>query len=242
MDMQTARPTRHAAWPAPVAWLRERVTACARGAVLGVLAIAEAVLIPPVVIAAAFLVPIPGIGSAARQLAGLTRRLCGEWCGVPIASPYRPAPAGEGELGLLTFWPRRRWLMTDPATWRDLAWFLLNPWLGAALAGGPVAAIVYGIFGMALPHGSTQLAGVTSHPLYGILLATAGFVAAPWLLRGYGEFACSLLGPTRHAELASGSVSWPRPGPTRSTPERPRSAGSSGTCTTGPRPGWWRWG
>jgi signal transduction histidine kinase len=61
---------------------------------------------------------------------------------------------------------------------------------------------VYGIFGMALPHGSTQLAGVISHPLYGILLAVAGFVAAPWLLRGYGEFARSLLGPTQHAELA----------------------------------------
>jgi signal transduction histidine kinase len=199
MDMQTTR--RHAPWAAPLAWLRDRVTACARGIVLGMLALAGAVLLQPVLLVLA-LVPIPGVGSAARWLADLTRRLSGEWCAVPIASPYRPAPAGEGEFGRLTLRQRRRWIMADPATWRDLAWFLLNPWLGAALAGGSVAAIGYGIFGMALPHGSTQLAGVISHPLYGILLAVGGFVAAPWLLRGYGEFARSLLGPTQQAELA----------------------------------------
>jgi signal transduction histidine kinase len=200
MDMQMTR--RHGAWAAPLAWLRERVTACGRGVVLGVLALAGAVFMNPVVIAAAFLIPVPGIASAARRLADLARRQCGEWCGVPIASPYRSAPAGAGEFGILTVRQRRQWLRADPATWRDLAWFLLNPWLGAALAGGSVAAIVYGIFGMALPHRSTQLAGVISHPLYGILLAVAGFVAAPWLLRGYGEFTRSLLGPTQHAELA----------------------------------------
>lgn len=199
MDRQTTR--QHAAWAAPLAWLRERVTACARGAALGALAIAEVVLLHPILLVLA-LVPIPGIGPVVRQLTDLSRRLCGEWCGVPIASPYRPEPAGEGEDGLPTWRQRRRWVMDDPATWRDVAWILLNPWLGAALAGGSAAAIVYGIFGMALPHGSTQLAGVISHPLYGILLAVSGFVASPWLLRGYGEFTRSLLGPTRHAQLA----------------------------------------
>jgi signal transduction histidine kinase len=199
MDLQTTR--QHAAWAAPLAWLQRRVTAGARGVVLGALALAGAVLIHPVLLVLA-LVPIPGIGPVGRMLTDLTRRLCGEWCGVPIASPYRPAPAGEGEFGTVTWQQRRQWVTGDPATWRDLAFFLLNPWLGAALAGGSVAAIVYGIFGMALPHGSTQLAGVTSHPLYGVLLAVAGFVAAPWLLWGYGEFARSLLGPTQRAELA----------------------------------------
>jgi signal transduction histidine kinase len=199
MDRQTTR--QHAAWAAPLAWLRERVTACARGVALGALAIAGGLLLHPVLLVLA-LVPIPGIGPVARQLTDLTRRLCGEWCGVPIASPYRPEPAGEGEDGLPTWRQRRRWVMDDPATWRDVAWILLNPWLGAVLAGGSAAAIVYGIFGMALPHGSTQLAGVISHPLYGMLLAVSGFVAAPWLLRGYGELTRSLLGPTRHAQLA----------------------------------------
>jgi signal transduction histidine kinase len=192
---------RHVAWDAPLAWLRGRVTACFRGAALGSLAVVQAVFIHPVLLVLAF-VPIPGIGPVIRQLTELTRRLCGEWCGVPIASPYRPAPDGAGEGGIVT-WPQRRaWIMDDPATWRDLAWILLNPWLGAALAAGPVIAVVYGIFGMALPHGSTQLAGVISHPLYGILLATAGFLVAPWLLRAYGEFARLLLGPTQRTELA----------------------------------------
>ncbi len=82
------------------------------------------------------------------------------------------------------------------------AWYLLNPWLGAALADGSAALIVYGLFGLALPHHSTNLAGVTPHPLFGTLLAVGGFLAAPWLLRSYGEFTRSLLGPTQHAELA----------------------------------------
>ena len=202
MDRQIASQVR-VRWPGRMlAWLNGRMTACARGAMLGALAIAEAVLLHPLLFVVAFLIPIPGIGLAARQLADLTRRLCGEWCGVAIASPYRPAPAGAGEFGSLTWRQRRRWLTADPATWRDLAFFLLNPWLGAALAGGSAALIVYGIFGLAMPHHSTQLAGVTPHPLLGILLAAGGFLAAPWLLRCYGGFTRSLLGPTQHAELA----------------------------------------
>jgi signal transduction histidine kinase len=195
MDSQATR--QRAAWTAPVAWLQGRVISCGRGAALGVLAVAHVLAVAVAVIAIA----VPGAGLAVRQLAGLTRRLSGLWCGVPIATPYLPLPAGPG--GTRPTWRQRRtWMLADPATWRDLLWVLLNPWLGAALAAGPVVAVVYGIFGMALPHGSTQLAGVISHPLYGILLAVSGFVAAPWLLRGYGELARSLLGPTQQAELA----------------------------------------
>ena len=202
MDRQTANQDRARWLDRPVAWVRGRVTACARGVVLAGLSIAEAVLMHPVGVVLVCLIPIPGIGPAVRQLTGLTRRLSAEWCGVPIASPYRPEPAGEGDGGSLTWRQQREWMTADPATWRDLAWILVNPWLGTILAGASVAAIVYGIFGLALPHGSTQLAGVGSHPLYGALLAVAGFCAAPWLLRGYGEFSRSLLGPTRPAELA----------------------------------------
>jgi signal transduction histidine kinase len=184
MDRQTASQDRARWLRLPLAWLRRRVAACAHGVLLGALAIAEAGLIHPVLLVLAF-IPIPGIGPAVRQLTDLTRRLCGEWCGVPIASPYRPPPPDEGEI--VTWQQRRRWITDDPATWRDLAWLLLNPWLGAALAGGSVAAIVYGILEIRL---------------YGILLAVAGFCVAPWLLRGYGEFNRLLLGPTQHTELA----------------------------------------
>jgi signal transduction histidine kinase len=199
MDMRTASQGR-ARWPGrALAWLGGRVTAIAHGIALGALAIAEVALFHPVLLVLAFLVPIPGIGPVARQLTDLTRRLCGEWCGVPIASPYRPEPAGEGEYGTLTWRQRQQWMTADPATWRDLAWILLNPWLGAALAGGSAAAILYGIFGLALPN--QPPVDAISHPVYGILLAVGGFVAAPWLLRGYGEFTRMLLGPTQRAEL-----------------------------------------
>jgi len=195
----------HAAWTtALLAWLRERLTACGRGVLLGALALAEALVAPLAALPVA--APIPGVGLQVRRLAELTRRLSGEWCGVPIPSPYLPPPgadASDGGDGAKLSWRQRwKWMAADPATWRDLLWMIVNPCAGAALAGGSAAAVVYGVFGMALPHGSTQLAGSISHPLYGILLAASGFWAAPWMLRGYGEFARSLLGPTRQAELA----------------------------------------
>jgi signal transduction histidine kinase len=139
---------------------------------------------------------------AVRSLAGLTRRLAGEWCGVPIDAPYRrlPAGTGDGEVAAGSR-QRRRWLLHDPATWRDLLWMVVNPVAGTVLSCAAGGAVVYGIFVMALPHGSTQLAGVIPHPLYGVALAVAGFWAAPWLLRGYGELARWLLGPTRQSAL-----------------------------------------
>jgi signal transduction histidine kinase len=198
----------HAPWlNVPLAWLRGRVTACARGVALGALALAEAV----VAVLAAVVVVLAGVGVgwplitpavlAVRRLAGLTRRLAGEWCDVPIAAPYRRLPAGAGDGGESGS-RRRRWLLHDPATWRDLLWMVVNPVAGTVLGCAAAGAVVYGVFGMALPPGSTQLAGVISHPLYGIALAVAGFWAAPWLLRGYGELARWLLGPTRPSALA----------------------------------------
>jgi signal transduction histidine kinase len=201
MDRQTASRDRVRWLDLPVAWVRGRLTACGHGVVLAGLAIAEAVFMHPVGLVLACLVPIPGAGPVVRYLTELTRRLCGEWCGVPIASPYRPEPAGDGEYGIPTWRQQRQWITADPATWRDLAWLVLNPMIGTVLAGASVAAIVFGIFGMALPHGSTPLAGAGGQPFFGILVAVAGFGAAPWLLRGYGEFARSLLGPTRQAAL-----------------------------------------
>jgi signal transduction histidine kinase len=190
-------------------WLSGRVAATAYGAALGLLALAEAivaVLVAVVAVLAGLGVGLPLITPAVlavRELAELTRRLCGRWCGVLIAAPYLSPPGAEcGNGAEISSRQQRRWLLTDPATWRDLLWLVVNPLVGAVLAAGPAAAIVYGIFGMALPHGSTQLAGTVSHPLYGIMLALAGFWAAPWLLRGYGRFARSRLGPGRRAELA----------------------------------------
>jgi signal transduction histidine kinase len=208
-------------WPgAPLAWVGVRLTACAHGIVLGALAVAEAIVVALVALAVA--VPIPGVWFVVRQLAEFTRRLSGEWCGVPIASPYRPAPAYGGLAGSdgagLTWRQRRRWMLTDPATWRDLLWLIMNPFVGAILAGGPAAAIFAGVFGLAVSHGSATAVATAApgkpadivtvisqphpHLLQGIALAAFGFLAAPWLLRAYGTFNRSLLAPTRQAALA----------------------------------------
>ena len=58
-----------------------------------------------------------------RLLARLTRELTGQWAGRRLPQPYQ-APPGPGRL---PFRARLRWLATDPATWRDLAWTLIGP-------------------------------------------------------------------------------------------------------------------
>ncbi|HEX4221576.1 MAG TPA: sensor domain-containing protein [Pseudonocardiaceae bacterium] len=50
--------------------------------------------------------------------------------GQPIPSPYRPEPPTRNDNGL----SKLGWLVSDPATWMDLLWMLLNP-LISVLAG-----------------------------------------------------------------------------------------------------------
>jgi signal transduction histidine kinase len=128
-----------------------------------------------------------------RPVAALTRRLAGRWCGVTIADPYLPRPwADGGKAGL-----RRRlaWLLTDQATWRDLLWVTVDGCVGWILAVLPAGMLVFGMVGLVAPYASP---GVR---LLAIAAAACGLCAAPWLLRGYGYFARSMLAPTRQAEL-----------------------------------------
>jgi signal transduction histidine kinase len=142
---------------------------------------------------------------ALRQLAGLTRRLAGEWCGVPIAESYQPPPA---DLAKLSFSARLRWLISDATTWRDLRWVVVNALVGWILAVASAALIVVGavaflvpVFSRAVPPpafpGNTKLVLA----LLGCAMLATGVAAAPWLLRGYGLLAASALAPPRNAEL-----------------------------------------
>jgi signal transduction histidine kinase len=129
-----------------------------------------------------------------RQLARLTRRVIGQWCQVPIAEPYLPRPwADGGKAGL-----RRRlgWLLTDQATWRDLLWTTVNGCVGWLLAVLPAGLLVAGFVGVFAPYAGLQLRILT------LAGAALGLWAAPYLLRGYGHFAHSMLAPTRQAELS----------------------------------------
>ena len=149
-----------------------------------------------------FLLPPTLLGI--RRLASLTRRLAGEWCGVPIAGPRPLPPPHEGRLG---YTERLRWLATDPATWRDLRWTVVNlvAWMLALL---PIAIIGTGLIEFIGP----ELIKTIPPPAFpgnsagtlivlGLAMCSAGIAAAPALLRGYGLLAGAMLAPTGHAEL-----------------------------------------
>src|SRR5580704_11181594 len=54
-----------------------------------------------------------------RPLASLTRQLAGQWCGVPIARPYRQPPDVTSETMTAQVRARLTWIAADPSTWRD---------------------------------------------------------------------------------------------------------------------------
>ena len=210
-------------WPALWDWLGGRLAVAGRGLTLFWLALAGLVLLAALAAALAvapalavgalghvhrwrnlavvvaigivtWLVVAPLVLLCMRSLARLTRRLAGRWCAVPIAEPYLSPPwAGGGKAGL-----RRRyaWLLTDQATWRDLLWVTVDGCVGWILALLPAGLLVLGVVAVIAPYASLQVR------VLAIAAGAFGLWAAPWLLRGYGFFARSMLAPTGQAELA----------------------------------------
>ncbi len=209
-------------WPEVWAWLGGRLTVAGRGLALFGLAVsglvplavlATAAGLPPTLavhtliqhghrntVAAVLLlwifgcvVVVPLLLLWVRGVARLTRKLAGRWCGVPIAQPYLPTPwADGGKRG-----PRRwlRWLLGDPATWRDLLWVTVDGLVGWLWALLPAGLLVLGCTAVVAPYASGGLRIL-------IVAAAAGALwASPRLLRGYGHFARSMLAPTKEAEL-----------------------------------------
>jgi signal transduction histidine kinase len=133
-----------------------------------------------------------GILTLLRQLANLIRRLSGDWCGVPIAVPYKPVPAG------LRRYRRLLRLLEDVATWRDLGWIVGSACVGTVLTAGPAVLIAFGLASI----GRTTHGDGLRNVILGSMLVTVSVFAAPWLLRAYAGLASSLLAPTGGAELA----------------------------------------
>jgi signal transduction histidine kinase len=81
------------------------------------------------------LILLPSVLLAVRRLANEARWLAAAWCGVPVAEPYRTQPGGQNP----GWRARLGWLLTDPATWRDLAWITVSTVL---LPAGLVLAVL----------------------------------------------------------------------------------------------------
>jgi signal transduction histidine kinase len=206
-------------------WLGRGLVDSARGlAILGVV-LAEAGLIVALALElgfAIFVYPvlfIPPTLLAVRRLANVVRRLSGQWCGVPIAEPYRAYREPDPGAGT---WCRFRQaseqLITEQATWRDLLWMTLDPLLIWVLPAIPVIVVGWGLFGVLMPaiwspivHAggnnwyafipvTNWLTALLSVPL-GIAFIALGLWVAPLFLRWYGQSARSMLAPTKQAAL-----------------------------------------
>jgi signal transduction histidine kinase len=200
-------------------WVRDGLRAIGGGVIAIGLSVMNLPLFVFFVVALA-LGPIPGLGmfllpvatSAVRFRADLERRLASGGI-VHISRPYRPMP----ENSRLGGWKRYRWILTDPATWRDFGWLLPGAVIGLAL----------GILGLAIPLYGVQ--GITLLPLWiwigtdwygygvfwpitsvgegflsmpqGLLILALGLAIAPWLRWVDARFDKVLLAPTTAAEL-----------------------------------------
>src|ERR1700760_2149328 len=99
-----------------------------------------------------------------RSLARLTRRLLGDWAGIPVAEAYQPGPGPRAP-----FHERLLWLTSDPATRRDLTWSAVNAIAGWLLAALSAIAVVAGF--LLIASGLSRASGTSS--------SSAAFSARP---------------------------------------------------------------
>ena len=200
-------------------WVRAGLRAVAGG----IFAIGLALLNPPILVlwlAGLLLSPVPVLGilvfplvtTVVRWRADLERRLAAR-SGVLISRPYRPVPDKAGLVG----WRRLRWIITDPATWRDFAWLLPGAVVSCLLGLITLLVPLYGVMGITLlplwlylgldwfGYGMfwpihTVSQGWLSFP-QGLLILGLGLAAAPYLTTIDARFTRLFLAPTRAAEL-----------------------------------------
>jgi signal transduction histidine kinase len=137
-----------------------------------------------------------------RRLAQVTRRLSAQWLGLPVPNAYLPATDHDVERLSAA---RLRWMMSDPATWRDLLWTATNASFGwflamvplALAAAGLIGIVGYGIVGML--HPSSLVRVVLG--LAGVAVTALAIWSAPLSLQAYGSLARALLDPRKDREL-----------------------------------------
>ncbi|WP_381799273.1 sensor histidine kinase [Streptomyces niveus] len=203
----------------------QAATTAGRGLVLGVTAVAGSVtLFVLSVLSIAFIVlgigvfTTPHVLRAVRAHANRRRLLAATWSDVRIPVPYRPMPA-DLRTGVTGQVERTTLMLKDPATWRDLAWLLVDMTAGAVVAFVSLGLFVYPVEGLVLAAGlwrvfeeggsywygfvpvHSQFTGVLA-ALLGAVIAAVGVRYAKDVQRGHFLLAKSLLAPSQDQELA----------------------------------------
>ena len=192
---------------------RLTLVTCVRGLVLAVVSLAGLLLFFLSLVSLVSLASGIGIVLAPRSLLAVrglasTQRLWAQhWSGVRIATPYRPRPV-ELTNGLIGRLQRCRWLLTDPATWRDLLWMLVNVPVSIVLGLLPAFLVVAGLWTLVLDVGNLffgwwpgAVPGFWGQVfLLGML--PLGVLMGPLILKAHAWAASSLLAPTRGAMTA----------------------------------------
>ncbi|MFU8875942.1 sensor histidine kinase [Micromonospora sp. SL4-19] len=144
-----------------------------------------------------------------RRLATAERHRAAWVLGTPIPDPYLP-PAGTGRA-------RAREVAAQPATWRDMAWFVALFPLGLGFGIIAVVTAVVTLAAVVAPAWAWSVPERRAHPLVQqamgtlggrLLLALVGIAVAPivlWLLRTLAaaqvRVAVALLAPGEHGRL-----------------------------------------
>jgi signal transduction histidine kinase len=203
--------------------MRDRVRASLRAVADGVFAMGLAVLNVPVLalwLAGLVLSTVPVLGAdlfavtttVVRWRADLERWLCRR-AGRPVGRPYQPRP--DRSLQGSREWIR--WIITDPATWRDMAWLLPGAIVSIGLGLITVAIPAYGLAGAGLLPLWLHLGRIwfgygviwPTHTVaeawlalpQGLIFLAVGLAVAPLLRTTDALFARLFLAPTRAAEL-----------------------------------------
>ena len=146
-----------------------------------------------------------------RWLADLERRLIHRLLGTHIPSPYRPDPEGA------RWWRRLAARLADPATWKDLAFLLLQLPLGILAFSVTVAVFGFGVRLLVAPFhweafadgdwisvlGIDSLAGALAVVPLGALILFLGIPGLNALGRLYGWLAAQLLGSNADPALTA---------------------------------------
>ncbi|MGO9220812.1 MAG: sensor domain-containing protein [Streptosporangiaceae bacterium] len=182
---------------------------CVRGLVIAVLSVVPgiplfvaSIVSLPLLAVGIGVIPVPMTLLAVRRRAGQQRRFALEWSHVSIATPYRPRPH-EVSNGLIGRLQRCKWLLTDPATWRDLLWTLVNAPVGVALGALPAFLVFIGGWTLVADAGTLLFGWWNTAPpgfwLQVFLLSAlpAGVVVGPRVLKAHAQFSAALLAPTR---------------------------------------------